>query len=168
MRLLCISFLKKSNDGIKLYKPLYEDLWFRKQFLSDEETMSYNHAWGGTIDFSEEKWPDWYKKWVCCKDNSRFYRYLINNDKEFVGEAAYYRDDLSQRYIANIIVYSKYRRLGYGRAGLQLLCGAAKEKGLAYLYDNIAIDNTSVSLFWQCGFEEVSRTEEIITVFKRL
>lgn len=36
---------------IDLYIPQYEDLWFRKMFLSDEATMSYNHAWGGTIDF---------------------------------------------------------------------------------------------------------------------
>lgn len=26
-----------------------EDLWFRQRFLSDSETMSYNHAWDGTF-----------------------------------------------------------------------------------------------------------------------
>lgn len=66
---------KKESDNLKLYKPSYEDLWFRKQFLADEETMSYNHAWGGIIDFSEEKWSGWYEKWVCCKNGTRFYRY---------------------------------------------------------------------------------------------
>ncbi len=41
---------------VALYIPTLEDLWFRQKFLSDSETMSYNHAWGGTIDFPEEKW----------------------------------------------------------------------------------------------------------------
>ncbi len=34
---------------LTLYEPKYEDLWFRKMMLADEDTMSYNHAWGGTI-----------------------------------------------------------------------------------------------------------------------
>ena len=41
-----------------------EDLWFRKKFMSDEETMSYNHAWGGTIPFPESEWQDWYDTWL--------------------------------------------------------------------------------------------------------
>ena len=36
---------------LKLYTPKFEDLWFRQQLMIDEATMSYNHAWGGTIDF---------------------------------------------------------------------------------------------------------------------
>ncbi len=42
---------------IELYKPQFEDLWFRQKFMNDEATMSYNHAWGGTISFSENRWP---------------------------------------------------------------------------------------------------------------
>ena len=29
---------------LTLYKPKYEDLWFRQMMLADEDTMSYNHA----------------------------------------------------------------------------------------------------------------------------
>ena len=47
-----------------LYTPTLEDLWFRKQFMEDEETMFYNHHWGGTIPFPEELWPDWHDYWV--------------------------------------------------------------------------------------------------------
>ena len=36
---------------IELYKPDVNDLWFRKRMMSDEQTMSYNHASGGTIAF---------------------------------------------------------------------------------------------------------------------
>lgn len=40
---------------LTLYEPKYEDLWFRQMMLADEDTMSYNHAWGGTIPFGEDK-----------------------------------------------------------------------------------------------------------------
>ena len=36
---------------ITSYTPQIEDLWFKESMLSDPETMSYNHAWGGTIPF---------------------------------------------------------------------------------------------------------------------
>ena len=36
---------------LTLYEPKYEDLWFRQMMLEDEDTMSYNHAYGGTIPF---------------------------------------------------------------------------------------------------------------------
>lgn len=41
-----------------LYIPKPEDLWFRQMFMADEETMAYNHHWGGTIPFPEEDWAD--------------------------------------------------------------------------------------------------------------
>lgn len=41
---------------VELYKPRIEDLWFREKMLSDDQTMSYNHAYGGTISFPKEKW----------------------------------------------------------------------------------------------------------------
>ena len=34
-----------------LYKPSIEDLWFRAQMMGNEQTMAYNHAYGGTIPF---------------------------------------------------------------------------------------------------------------------
>ena len=49
---------------LTLYEPKYEDLWFRQMMLADEDTMSYNHAWGGTIPFGEDKWRGWYDCWI--------------------------------------------------------------------------------------------------------
>lgn len=65
---------------VELYKPKVEDLWFREKLLSDEDTMSYNHAWGGTIPFPKEKWENWHNRWVQNHDNKRFYRYIKEND----------------------------------------------------------------------------------------
>ena len=49
---------------VYLITPRLEDLWFRQQMMADPNTMSYNHAWGGSIPFPENQWPDWYDHWV--------------------------------------------------------------------------------------------------------
>lgn len=67
-----------------------------------------------------------------------------------------------------MIIASKYRGRGYGKAGLLLLCEQAKDNGMDSIYDNIAIDNTAVRLFIECGFMEEYRTEEIIMLKKQL
>ena len=85
-----------------------------------------------------------------------------------MGEAAYHYDDDLQLYLADVIISARCRRQGYGKAGLELLCDAARNAGITELYDNIAIDNPGITLFLQCGFHEEYRTEEIIMLQKRL
>ncbi|MBO4682454.1 MAG: GNAT family N-acetyltransferase [Bacilli bacterium] len=153
---------------LETYLPKLEDLWFRKTMLEDEETMSYNHAWGGTVSFPKDRWNDWYQYWVIEDDGQRYYRYLKNEKGVFVGEIAYHYSDFYHGYMANIIIYSKYRHQGYGREGLKILCEVAKENGITYLYDDIAIDNPAISLFLKEGFVEEYRTEEIILLKKQL
>ena len=51
---------EESENPIILYTPSLENLWFRQKMMADEETMSYNHAWGGTIPFPKEAWHGWY------------------------------------------------------------------------------------------------------------
>ena len=76
---------------LEIVTPDLADLWFRRSLLSDEETMSYNHAWGGTVSFPEEKWQDWYDRWIVHPDGQRYYRYLKDGNG-FVGEIAYRYD----------------------------------------------------------------------------
>lgn len=154
---------------IKLYSPKLEDLWFRQMFMADEETMSYNHHWGGTILFREENWVDWYDYWVANPEGKRFYRYLQDEaNEEFVGEVAYHYDEERKIHIADVIVYAKYRGKGFGEHGLLLLCDAAKVNGVEILYDDIAIDNPAIGLFLKMGFYEEYRTDEIIMLKKEL
>ncbi len=161
--------IKKVNDiCVSLYIPKLEDLWFREEFMADPATMEYNHAWGGTIPFPKEKWEGWYNDWVVNDDGKCFYRYLKNTDGEFVGEVAYHIDSKHNMCMADVIIASKYRGRGYGKAGLLLLCEQAKDNGMDSIYDNIAIDNTAVRLFIECGFTEEYRTEEIIMLKKQL
>ena len=152
---------------LELYEPQVEDLWFKEKMMGDEQTMSYNHAYGGTIPFPEEYWTDWHDRWIINHNGKRFYRY-IKNDGAFVGEAAYHFDGERQIYIADVIIYAPYRGKGYGRKGLLLLCETAKANGIRELYDDIAIDNSSVALFLKCGFVEVLRTTEYVLVKKEL
>ena len=153
---------------VSFYKPRIEDLWFRQAMMADPETMDYNHAWGGTIPFPSEKWGAWYDFWIA-HPNKRFYRYTTTGkSRAFVGEAAYHYDEDRRIYMTDIIISAKCRRKGYGRAGLELLCDAARKAEIPELYDDIAIDNPGIGLFLQCGFHEIYRTDEIIMLKKPL
>lgn len=153
---------------ISQYIPQIEDLWFRREFMADPDTMSYNNAWGGTIPFPKEDWESWYSAWVNPSDEKHFYRYLKNEEGEFVGEIAYHIKGERNMCMADVIIAAKYRGKGYGKEGLLLLCEAAKTNGIACIYDNIAIDNDAVKLFLEAGFHEEYRTEEFILLKKQL
>lgn len=138
---------------IILKKPTFDELTFRQALLSDEETMAYNHAYGGTISFTKDRWKKWYERWILSNTNDYFYRYIFDSElKEFVGEVAYHKDVDSGRYICDVIVMAKYRNRGYGKKGLVLLLNAAKQNGINDLYDEILIDNPSLDLFLNVGF----------------
>ena len=147
--------------------PSFEELWFRQMLLADEETMAYNHAWGGSIPFPREDWEEWYDRWVLHPDGKRYYRYLKDGDS-FVGEAAYHYDPGCDGYVADIIILASLRGRGYGSRGLEMLCSAARENGITVLYDDIASDNTAAAMFLKQGFHEVYRTKEKILLRKDL
>ncbi len=146
-----------------------EELAFRRELLADPDTMAYNHAYGGTIDFPPERWADWYARWVVDGAGERFYRYLRReSDGAPAGEAAYHYDGALGEYLCDVLVAASYRGQGFGRQGLELLCAAARENGVKRLVDNIAIDNPSVGLFLSVGFRERLRNDEYILVEKEL
>lgn len=152
---------------LELIKPTLKQLSFKQELLNDEETMSFNHKYGGTIDFNRDRWQSWYDKWIGSKNPHYFYRYLYSNEYQcFVGEIAYHYED--DRYLCDVIIHSKYRNLGYGSKGLDLLCKCAKENGINVLYDDILLDNSSVHMFLKHGFHIVDKTEECYIVRKYL
>ena len=150
------------------YTPSLDDLWFRQEMMADPETMSYNHAWGGTIPFPKDKWKDWYDYWIVNHENKRYYRYLKNLADRYVGEIAYHYDENRRIFSADVIIHASCRGIGYGSRGLDLLCDAAKKNGITLLYDDIAIDNPAITLFLKYGFVEEYRTDEIIMLKKEL
>ena len=150
---------------MKLYKPQLEDLWFRQEMMEDEATMAYNHAYGGTIAFPKDKWEEWYNRYMF--DDSKFYSYIMDGDN-FVGTMSYRYDERDKIYKISILIHAKYRGKGYGDFALKSLCKIAKENGVKELYDDIAIDNSSINLFLKNGFVEDFRTDEFIMVKKVL
>ena len=99
----------------------------------------------------------------------RFYRCLRReSDGALVGEAAYHYDGELGEYLCDVLVSARYRGLGFGRQGLELLCAAAGENGVKRLADNIAIDNPAAELFRRCGFRERLRNREYILLVKEL
>lgn len=153
---------------MKLIIPKLEDLWFREDLLEDEITMSYNHHYGGTISFPRERWGDWFNRWVKSNNNKRFYRYVVNDSGEYVGEVAYHYDEEIKEYLVNVIIHAKYRDRGYGSEALELLCEEAKHNGITTLYDDIAIDNPAIKMFLKHGFKEESRDNERVYLKKIL
>ncbi|MBR0429592.1 MAG: GNAT family N-acetyltransferase [Lachnospiraceae bacterium] len=153
---------------LTLVTPELEDLWFREELMADEETMSYNAKWGGTIPFPKEEWEPWYEAYVKNMGNNRFYRYLMNSENEYVGEIAYHYDKARDIYICHVLILSKYRNQGYGTEGIRQLCQAAKENGISVLHDDIAADNPSYQLFLKNGFEIEYQNEDVVMVKRML
>lgn len=154
---------------IEFCEPSFNDLWFREKYMGDEETMSYNHTWGGTIPFPENRWCEWYDYWIVNHENLRFYRYLKESESgEFVGDISYHFDSERDLWISHVVILSEHRRKGYGTKALNMLIDAARENGVKVLCDDIAIDNPGISIFLKAGFTEKYRTDEIIMLKKDL
>ncbi len=154
---------------IVTYKPRLDDLWFREKLMSDENTMSYNKVWGGTIAFPQESWQQWYQTWLCDIEYNHYYRYLYDTDSDrYVGEIAYHYDKNRKIHICDVIVLAEYRCKGIGTKGILLLCSAAKENGILALYDDIAADNPSYELFLKNGFIIDYRNNDVVMVKKAL
>ena len=155
-------------EKLALYRPELDELSWRENWLNDPETMSYNHAYGGTIAFPRERWADWYAQWIG-DEGTRYYRYLrLGDSGEFVGNVSYHYDEEFGEYMCEVLVSAQYRGRGFGRQGLALLCEAARANGVTRLLDNIAIDNPAVTMFLRGGFRERGRTNEFILVEKDL
>ena len=153
---------------LTLHIPSLEELWFKEKMLADPATMSYNHSWGGVIPFPEDKWQNWYDRWILKDENKRYYRYLQLGNGSFIGEVAYHYDDERNIYLADVIIHHSYRNKGYGSMGLEMLMDAAKRNGIEVLYDNIALDNPAITMFLKHGFTEEYRTDTFIMLKKEL
>ena len=155
-------------EKLILYRPELDELIYREKWLNDPETMSYNHAYGGTIAFPRERWADWYARWIG-DEGERYYRYLrLGDGGEFVGNISYHYDEGFDGYLCEVLISAPYRGRGFGRQGLALLCKAARANGVKRLLDNIAIDNPAVTMFLWDGFRERGRTDEFIFLEKEL
>ena len=151
---------------IKEYTPIIDDLWFREELLSDEKTMSFNHAYGGIIQFPKERWTEWYNKWIS-KEPDRYFAYIyVDKIKEPIGEIYYYPD--GDIHSMGILVVDKYRGKGYSYPALMELEKVAFEKNnINELSDMVPLDRVgAIKTFKKAGFIHTDK-EVIEKVFDK-
>ncbi len=148
--------------NIELYVPKLEDYWYEAKVESDPESMSYNagydvsyygyHYDTGCIDFPKSRWEEVYNKRI--REN-RYFAYIKDIDiNEYVGYVNYQLVD--EKWECGIVIEAKFRRKGYAKVALKLLCEEAKNNGITELYDNFEIDrDNTLDLFKSVGFEVV-------------
>lgn len=123
---------------VRLYKPLLSDLWYRKQLLSDPETMSYNrgyelgfagyHNETGCIDFPESDWESWYR-YFCYSEPQRYYAYIVRcSDGVFLGEVNLHQNASGGWYDMGIVLDAAHRGMGYSTEALRLLLAEAFDR----------------------------------------
>lgn len=123
---------------IELYVPETADLWFRRELLSDPETMSYNKGYDlgfpeyhndtGCIDFPEENWGGWYARWVNAEPE-RFYAFLrLKETGTLLGEVNLFQTAGLGVYEMGIVLHSVQRGKGYSQTGIRLLLDHAFRK----------------------------------------
>lgn len=104
-----------SQNDVILYKPKFQELSFREEYMKDENTMSYNNKYGGAIGFPKDRWTEWFNRWILDESGKHFYRYLLDiNQRQFVGDIAYYLDLNQNTYICSVVICSQFRSKGYG------------------------------------------------------
>lgn len=76
---------------------------------------------------------------------------------KYVGYCNYYYNSDSNRYECGILIEYKYRKKGYSKPALKLLCETAFKNGIKKLFDNFEKDrdNNTLKLFKEVGFEVV-------------
>ncbi len=142
--------------------PKIEDLKYRKIWLNDSNTMSYNAGYDidlkgydketGTITKTDEEMIEWYNKWIN-KEPDRYYAYIYSVDEsEPIGEVYYYPD--GDIHSMGILINDKYRGKGYSYlALLELLEVAFEKNNINELSDFIPIDRVgAIKSFKKAGF----------------
>lgn len=155
------------ENRLYLHVPSFEELDYRKEILSQPDTMSYNRGYEigftnydnetGCIDFRNEIWSDWYSKWIS-NEPERFYAYITDiKSNNYIGEVSFRYDNSSNSHCIGIVIEAKYRGKGFCSEGLVKLAEKAFEGlGVDKLRNDIPIGRKSAILgHKKAGFKEI-------------
>lgn len=120
------------KNEMKLYKPNIEDLWYRQSLVEDEKTMEFNDDNGGIFPFNHSKWNMFYQKWIL--NEHYYYRYVQNEEYQFVGEASYVEMYETNTCLVHILIQYDKRNKGYGSKALTVLFDHARKNGMKKVY----------------------------------
>ncbi len=156
---------------IKLITPSLKDLWFRKQCLSDPETMNYNAGYNvtylgydystGCINFNKETWEQWYNTKL--KNPNFYYAYILDEESNnFVGYVNFNMDSVTHNATMGIVVKHCYQGQGYMRPAMQQLILKAKQYGVKALTDTVPeTRKNALKVFYSLGFEKINQFETL-------
>ena len=163
-------------EKVYLNVPSIGDLHYRKSWMNDPKTMSYNAGFDidlkgydkktGTISKTDEEMLEWYYKWVD-KEPDRYFAYIyVDAIEEPVGEIYYYPED--GIHSMGILISNKYRGKGYSYLALLELEKIAFEKNnINELSDMFPLDRVgAIKSFKKAGFIHTDK-EVIEKVFNQ-
>jgi len=151
-----------ANKSVYLKKPKLEDLYLTEILLQDEETMSFNKKWGGTVPFPKEKWEPFFKEYI--ENSKNYYFHIYNLDNQFIGEVSSRKDEYFNSHILNIKIMYIFRGNNHGNDALEcFLDYFFSIDNNTKISDNVALDNDlAIKTLSRIGFEEMYRTQEYI------
>ena len=154
---------RRNGKLIYIKQPEISEFNFISKLWADEETM---RDIGGTYDFSEDKWENFYDKMVYPGDGKNFYCliYEVNSNKP-VGEVSFHGYDCvtkSARF--NIKILYSERRKGYGEEAARLLLEYYfLDFGGKMIIDNVKTDE-GIKLIQKLGFEVTGQYKDEVGV----
>lgn len=147
---------------IFLKVPTIDELHYRKEWMKDPKTMSYNAGLDlelkgydyntGIIDKTDEDMIDWYNNWIN-KEPDKYFAYIYDKSiEEPIGEVYYYLNN--GIHSMGILIQDKYRGKGYSYKALLELEKIAFEKNrISELSDIIPLDRIgAINSFKKAGF----------------
>lgn len=148
--------------NIYLKVPTIDELCYRKNWMKDPKTMSYNAGYdmklkgydknSGTITKTDEEMINWYNNWIN-KEPDKYFAYIYDKAiEEPIGEIYYYLD--GNIHSMGILIQDKYRGKGYSTQALLELEKIAFEKNnISELSDIIPLDRVgAIQSFKKAGF----------------
>ncbi|MDZ4992331.1 GNAT family N-acetyltransferase [Clostridium perfringens] len=87
---------------------------------------------------------------------NNFFYIVVNSKNEYVGTIWYSKYNERVAFIANILIYEKFRKKGYGKQTLLLLHNEVKEKGFNKILLHVfKFNSTAFSLYSSLGYKVV-------------
>ena len=160
-------------NGLSLYVPKREELWYYRKLLADPATMDYNKGYQlpytgydkatGCLEFPESEAEGWYNKWVGCQPE-RYFAYLRREDGRWVGYVNFHRNFDAPWHDMGVLVEGQYRKQGYGTKALHLLIYQAFEvcRVTALHNDFESTRAAAYHMHLKAGFREYRRKNGIV------
>ncbi|MCQ2978272.1 MAG: hypothetical protein MJ245_00545 [Clostridia bacterium] len=152
----------KKEERLYLKVPTYDELWYRKQLLSDPKTMEFNKGYDikdttynysdGTYDFDETLWDNWYSEWGK-NQKDKYYAYIVRKyDNKYIGEVQFNGNEE-----VNVLLEAGARGFHYSLDALNLLAKEAfVNRNMSSLSDKIPEQRfDQIELFKKAGYKKV-------------